>query len=127
MKSKPFRLLQPSAKRLMIGYCILAQMGTGIAVPAPDGAGAPLRAVNANQTAPPAAEGAPTPVKVNRTVPKVDPPKTGLQFSATPTTQEIFRARIFEEPLVPIDGEPTAADNAALAAALLGYSKRSGP
>jgi hypothetical protein len=50
-----------------------------------------------------------------------------MEFSATPTVQEIFRARVFEEPLVPIGGEPTAAENAALAAALLGYAKRSGP
>ena len=32
------------------------------------------------------------PVIPNRTVPKVSPPKTGLEFSANPTTQEIFRA-----------------------------------
>jgi len=67
------------------------------------------------------------PVKVNRTTPKVEPPKTGLEFSAKPTVQEIFRTRVFEEPLVPIGGEPGADENAALAAALLGYSKRSGP
>ena len=63
----------------------------------------------------------------NRTLPKVNPPKAGLEFSANPTTQEIYRARVFEEPLVPIGGEPTADENAALAAALLGYAKRSGP
>ena len=68
-----------------------------------------------------------TPVKVNRTVPQVEPPKTGLEFSANPTTQEIFRARVFEEPFVPIGGEPGATENGALAAALLGYAKRSGP
>jgi len=67
------------------------------------------------------------PVKANRTLPKVQPPKTTLEFSANPTTQEIFRARVFEEPLVPIGSEPAADDNAALAAALLGYAKRSGP
>ena len=63
----------------------------------------------------------------NRTVPKVDLPRSALEFSANPTPQELFRARVFEEPLVPIGGEPNAAENAALAAALLGYSKRSGP
>src|SRR6185503_6171665 len=63
----------------------------------------------------------------NRTLPNVSPPKAGLEFSANPTTQEIFRARVFEEPLVPIGGDPTAEENAALAAALLGYAKRSGP
>jgi hypothetical protein len=67
------------------------------------------------------------PIVPNRTLPKVSPPKTGLEFSANPTTQEIFRARVFEEPLVPIGGEPGADENADLAAALLGYAKRSGP
>jgi RHS repeat-associated protein len=71
--------------------------------------------------------GASAPVAVNRTVPKVAPPKTALEFSASPTPAEICRARVFEEPLVPIGGEPTAAENAALAAALLGYARRSGP
>src|SRR3954468_131786 len=64
---------------------------------------------------------------VNPLVPKVEPPKTKLQFTANATTQEIFRMRVFEEPLVPIGGEPTAAENAELADALLGYEKRSGP
>ena len=68
-----------------------------------------------------------TQVKVNRTIPQVDPPRAALEFSASPTFQEIFRARVFEEPLVPIGGEPGTAENAALAAALLGYTKRSGP
>ena len=48
-------------------------------------------------------------------------------FSPNPTPQDIFLARLFEEPLVPIGADPTPAENAALAAALLGYSKRSGP
>jgi RHS repeat-associated protein len=67
------------------------------------------------------------PAKVNRTVPHVQPLGTRLQFSDNPTTPEIFRARVFEEPLVPIGGEPSAGENAALATALLGYAKRSGP
>src|SRR6266700_6048585 len=54
-------------------------------------------------------------VTPNRTVPNVKPPKTGLEFSANPTTQEISRARVFEVPLAPIGGEPDAAENAALA------------
>jgi RHS repeat-associated protein len=72
-------------------------------------------------------DSAPLQVKVNRTVPKVEPPKTGLEFSAQPTVQEIFRARVFEEPLVPVGGEPSGRENADLGAALLGYTKRSGP
>lgn len=66
-------------------------------------------------------------VEVNRTLPKVSPPRTGLEFSSNPTSQEISRARVFEEPLVPVGGEPGAAENAALAAALIEYSKRSSP
>jgi RHS repeat-associated protein len=69
----------------------------------------------------------PKPVTVNRTVPKVEPPRSGLTFSDQPTVQEISRARVFQEPLVPIGGTPSAAENSALAAALLGYAKRSGP
>ena len=45
-------------------------------------------------------------------------------FSPDATAQEIFQTQIFEEPLVPIGGEPTLAENAALAVALLDYSKR---
>jgi len=44
-------------------------------------------------------------VMPNRKLPEVPPPQTTLEFSANPTTHEIFRARIFEEPLVPIGGE----------------------
>ena len=66
-------------------------------------------------------------VKVNRTVPKVKPPQKGLELSTNPTVQEISLCRVFQEPLVPIGGEPSADDNAALAKALLGYAKRNGP
>jgi RHS repeat-associated protein len=68
-----------------------------------------------------------TQIQPNRTVPPAGPVKPSLQFSANPTPQEFFQAGVFEEPLVPIGGEPTTAENADLAAALLGYSRRSGP
>jgi RHS repeat-associated protein len=67
------------------------------------------------------------PVEVNRTVSQAEPPRPEFQFSARPTPQEFFRAHIFAEPLVPVGGEPTAADNADLAAALSGYAHRNGP
>src|SRR5690242_8338004 len=79
------------------------------------------------QSQPTASSPGPPTVKVNRTAPKVLPPKNGLEFSAQPTIEEISQARVFEEPLVPIGGEPNAHENAALAAALQGYAKRSGP
>lgn len=50
-----------------------------------------------------------------------------LAFSSDPTADDIFRARVFEEPLVPIGGNPSSEENAALAAALTGYSKRREP
>jgi len=72
----------------------------------------------------PAVNPAPVP---NRAPPKVDAFKAELAFPAEPGPEDIFRARVFEEPLVPVGGEPSSAENAALAAALLGYGKRSGP
>ena len=48
-------------------------------------------------------------------------------LSSNATTQEIFQARIFEEPLVPIGVETPANENTAFAAALLSFSKRSDP
>jgi hypothetical protein len=57
----------------------------------------------------------------------VSPPKSGLEFSTNPTAEEIYRARVFEEPLVPIGGESSAEENAALATALVGYAKHSAP
>jgi hypothetical protein len=53
------------------------------------------------------------------------PPKA-LEFSANPTVQELFRARVFEEPLVLIGGEATPSEGTALADALLGHVQRSG-
>src|SRR5580765_5046069 len=50
-----------------------------------------------------------------------------LALSSNPTTEELYRARVFDEPLVPVGGAPTAEENAALAAALVGYAQRSGP
>src|SRR5205807_5404334 len=51
----------------------------------------------------------------------------GPALSATPSAEELFRAHVFEEPLVPIGGEPNPSENAALAAALRGYAQRNGP
>ena len=59
-------------------------------------------------------------IKVNRTVPSVKRPPLIPEFSAVPTDQEIFRARVFEEPLVPM-GSTSAVENRALADAVVGY------
>lgn len=80
---------------------------------------------NQQITAPPAETPAnETPqVVVNRTVPKVQPPSDFATFSETPSDEEIFRARVFAEPLV-ADGTTTPAENKALAAALTAFLKR---
>jgi RHS repeat-associated protein len=54
-------------------------------------------------------------------------PKPSPQFSANPTTEELFRAHVFQEPLVPVGSSPSLAENAALADALQNYATRSGP
>jgi RHS repeat-associated protein len=78
----------------------------------------------AGQTAPVAQGGgaAPRPAaQPNRRVPSVKPVPRSPVFSSWPTVEEIFRARIFEEPLVPIRGTPTPEENRALARALQAY------
>jgi len=60
------------------------------------------------------------PAKANRTVPKVAPAPALPAFSADPSDEEIFRARIFGEPLVPTH-TPASGENAALAAAIIEY------
>src|SRR5687768_13381093 len=42
----------------------------------------------------------PTHVVVNRTIPQVTPPAKELRFSANPTDNEFFHARVFAEPIV---------------------------
>jgi len=71
------------------------------------------------------ADDTPTTVTVNRTAPEVTAPPATLTFSERPTKEEIFRARVFAEPLVPVGGEPTDDDTAALANALLAFHVRS--
>jgi RHS repeat-associated protein len=65
--------------------------------------------------------------EVNLTVPKVVAPGPALDFSRQPTAEEFFHSRLFEEPLVPIGGKPSVAENAALASALRGYAQRKIP
>ena len=61
-------------------------------------------------------------VRPNRTVPQVEAPRLVPVFSETPTEDELFRARVFEEPLVAI-GTPTPAETAVLARALTAYQQ----
>src|SRR2546421_10236066 len=50
-----------------------------------------------------------------------------LKLPANPAAEDFFRAGLFEEPLVAIGGAPSGVENAALAAALSAYSKRTSP
>jgi RHS repeat-associated protein len=68
----------------------------------------------------------PPKVKVNRAVPKVAPAPLRPVFSAEPTAEEVFRARVFEEPLVPVGAGPSAAETKALAAAINSYLDEGG-
>lgn len=70
--------------------------------------------------APAAAAPASPAVRVNRTVPEVRPVPQSPAFSAEPTQDELFRARVFGEPIVPT-GSATPGENRALAQALSAF------
>src|SRR5438094_5352262 len=63
----------------------------------------------------------PANVKVNRTIPKVTPVSAFPVFSPDPKDEEIMRARVFEEPLVPMGAGTSVEENRALADAVLSY------
>jgi YD repeat-containing protein len=63
----------------------------------------------------------PPQVTVNRTVPTVTAPPLMPVFSATPSDDEIQRARVFEEPLLVVGGTTTPTENRVLAAAITTY------
>jgi RHS repeat-associated protein len=68
----------------------------------------------------------PLAVVVNKMVPQVDPVPQTPVFSTPPTKEEIIRARVFGEPVVPIGGEPSWSENQAVANALLAFHGGSG-
>jgi RHS repeat-associated protein len=61
----------------------------------------------------------------NRRVPEVQPVPQSPTFSAFPTDEEVFRTRVFSEPLVPI-GPTTPEENAALARGVMAYLQAGG-
>lgn len=67
------------------------------------------------------------PPRITGPIGKAEPPQKSLHPPLNITTQDISRARVFEEPLVPMGTDPTPTENAALAAALHGYARRAGP
>ena len=60
-------------------------------------------------------------VVVNRTAPAVTPVPAMPIFSDPPTTAELTRARVFEEPLLPVGGTPSIAENRELARLITTY------
>jgi RHS repeat-associated protein len=64
------------------------------------------------------------PILAENLEPKEASPSGTLGFSPQPTVSEISRARVFDEPLLPIDGEPRPEESKALADALADYSYR---
>jgi RHS repeat-associated protein len=50
-----------------------------------------------------------------------------IRFPDNPAAEDIFRARIFEEPLVPMGPEPTSRENASFVAALTAYAEGGDP
>jgi hypothetical protein len=63
-------------------------------------------------------------MSANSGEPKSDIPPGLFHFSPEPTVSEISKARVFDEPLIPVGGLPESSDNKALAAALTAYSCR---
>lgn len=126
--------LRQILNQVTTGFCLSALVLNGSAVtPFDDACGAPTLLLAENATHRPIKRVAPPvapPIrlmKANRKVPEVAAPKVEMEFSASPTIQELFRVRVFEDPLVPVGGKPGSAENKALASALLGYAKRRRP
>lgn len=55
------------------------------------------------------------------------PTVTPVSFSQNPSDQEIENARVFLEPLIPMDSKVTPVENQALAKALLEYKRKNNP
>ncbi|MEW6157602.1 MAG: cysteine peptidase family C39 domain-containing protein, partial [Verrucomicrobiota bacterium] len=71
------------------------------------------------------ADGPPTPEipPITLIVPPVGPVPQTPVFSENPKSEDFFRVRVFQEPLIPV-GEPTLAENKALASALITFAAR---
>ena len=115
-------LLQSSVSRCLSVCLVAGQVLSAVPVLA-----APTPTAPRPPAVPPSSP-APEPpqVTVNRRVPTVTPPPSEPQFSAAPTLQEIFRARVFGEPVVPVGGVPTAGETLVVARALLALHRSGG-
>ena len=108
----------PWLLRLISWWVVVVQVVTPLNWVAVVGAESILEPSGSNGVVEPPKE-----VRVNRTLPMVERPSPRPSFSTPPTDLEIFRARVFGEPLVPF-GPTTAEENSDLAQALLAFSDR---
>jgi RHS repeat-associated protein len=107
--------------RLVAGILLPAQLL--LCVPAPMFASS--RAARGPE--PRSAEPAKAPaVNVNRSVPAVKPAPSYPLYSTKPTTDEIRRARVFGEPIVPVGAAPSDDDNKEVAAGLDAFLRAAG-
>ena len=67
----------------------------------------------------------PSHVTVNRTQPVFTPPSSTFTLPIHPTDQDILSHSLFEEPLVPLGGKTSLAENTALGQALRAFASRS--
>jgi YD repeat-containing protein len=114
-------MLQRRSARVVSAALVVSQILSAVPVAAYDRSTDTLSASAVEEPS------TPERVIVNRTVPAVTPPPDRPVFSASPTVEEIFRARVFTEPLVPVGGTPTPQENLALARALVVYHGRVNP
>jgi RHS repeat-associated protein len=97
----------------------LVAVGLTVLQAAPTFALAAQEKDRSRQPAPPAA----AKVVPNRTAPHVIAPPTAPRFSSPPTDAEFFRVRVFDEPLMPLPGPRVAAEDSALANAILARAR----
>lgn len=62
-------------------------------------------------------------VKPNRVLPDFTAPARPLAFSENPEDAEFFSAHVFREPLIPVGGKASSAENQALAAAVTAFAQ----
>jgi RHS repeat-associated protein len=104
--------MQSRSARALVGALIAALVATSIPVAAQAPALASPLASNAN-------------VRANRNKPNVIGPADRLVLPNRPSKADIFAARVFSEPLVPVGGEPSDDENGALGRALRTFYARS--
>ncbi|MBL8140839.1 MAG: hypothetical protein JNM38_07020 [Acidobacteria bacterium] len=144
LSSSPSAPIQRALVRLLVAAQIL------LGVPVPPAAAAPrvfepwdppplavdtesstaaavLPAPEAPQVVAPADAARSAPQPANRHLPAFAPPARAIAFSRTPTAEEIFRARVLPEPLVPIVDDPSPDETAALARAIEAYARAGRP